>query len=505
MLFNTPEFIFVFLPIVLLLHFALSRWSVEAGVVATTIGSLVFYAWWNPPFVLLPIVSIAGNFWLARQIAGSERTVARRILFLGILANVCILTYYKYWNFIGSIFTDQRAAPPNIPLALSFTTFVQIAFLVDVYRRRIPLNFNRYALFVAFFPHLIAGPIVRWANLGRQIADLARYRWEWSNVAVGLTIFTLGLGKKVLIADGLAPHVAPVFDAAARGEPVTALAAWGGALAFTAQIYFDFSGYSDMAIGLGLLFNYRLPINFAAPLRATSLLDFWRRWHITLSQFLRDFVYAPLSGGRPNRPRQTIAVLMTMVIAGVWHGAGWTFVAWGAYHGVLLLINVAWQMRPGFDQPSAVGKLAGWALTFTAFVVGVVFFRAADIGASTYLLNAMVGAGNAPVPQALTLPADVWMTSRGYLSEALIRYWFGATWSAVATLWTLSALAIALLVPDTMELVDYREGEVQSRWRRAVGRLAWRPSLLSFAVIFAIFTLVFMRIGDINEFIYYQF
>jgi alginate O-acetyltransferase complex protein AlgI len=299
--------------------------------------------------------------------------------------------------------------------------------------------------------------------------------------------------------------VAPVFDAAARGEPVMALAAWGAALAFSAQIYFDFSGYSDMAIGLGLLFNYRLPINFAAPFRATSLLDFWRRWHITLSQFLRDFVYAPLSGGRPNPPRQAAAVFLTMVIAGIWHGAGWTFVAWGAYHGLLLLLNIVWQMRPGFDRSSALGELAGWALTFTAFVVGGAFFRAADIAASGHLLAAMAGAGGAPVPQTLALQSDLWMISKGYLSEALLRYWFGTTWTMVATLWTLFALAVALLLPDTMELVNYREGEVQSRWRRAVGPLAWRPSLLSLAMVFAIFVMLFVQIGHINEFIYYQF
>ncbi len=265
MLFNTPEFIFVFLPVALVIHFALARWSVEAAVIGTTVLSLLFYAWWNPPFVLLPIASIAVNFWLARRIAASERPMARRLLITGVCVNVALLCYYKYADFLASIVTGHAAAAPNVPLALSFTTFVQIAFLTDVYRRRIPLAGARYALFVSFFPHLIAGPIVRWSNLGRQIIDSTRYRWNWSNVALGLTIFTLGLGKKVLIADQLAPHVAPVFDAAARGEPVMAMAAWGAALAFSAQIYFDFSGYSDMAIGLGLLFNYRLPINFAAP------------------------------------------------------------------------------------------------------------------------------------------------------------------------------------------------------------------------------------------------
>jgi alginate O-acetyltransferase complex protein AlgI len=505
MLFNTPEFIFVFLPAALALHFALARWSVEAAVIGTGISSLVFYAWWNPPFLFLPIASVAGNFWLARLIARSESAAARCLFLLGIAGNVGVLAYYKYGDFLASILTGDRPAAANVPLALSFITFVQITFLADAYRRRVPLDFARYALFATFFPHLVAGPIVRWADLGRQIMDPARYRWNWSNAALGLTVFTLGLGKKVLIADQLAPHVAPVFDAAVRGEPVMALAAWGAALAFSAQVYFDFSGYSDMAIGLGLLFNYRLPVNFAAPFRATNLLDFWRRWHITLSHFLRDFVYAPLSGGRPNRWRQAAAVFLTMVVAGVWHGAGWTFVVWGAYHGLLLLINIAWQMRPGFDHPTVLGKLAGWALTFTAFVVGAVFFRAADIATSWQLLAAMTGQGGASVPEALTLTFDLWMISKGYVSEAFVRSWFGATWTMVATITTLVALAIALLVPDTMELVDYREGEIQSRWRRSLGALAWQPSLFSLVAILAIFVLVFLRIGEVTEFIYYQF
>ncbi len=194
-----------------------------------------------------------------------------------------------------------------------------------------------------------------------------------------------------------------------------------------------------------------------------------------------------------------------MVIAGVWHGAGWTFVAWGAYHGVLLLINVAWQMRPGFDRPSVVGDLAGWALTFTAFVVGAVFFRAADMAASAELLAALAGMGRASVPPTLALQWDLWMISKGYLSEAFVLNWFGSPWTMVGTLWTLFALAIALLLPDTMELVNYREGEVQSRWRRSAGLVAWRPSVLWCAIIFAVFVLAFVQIGRVQEFIYYQF
>ena len=283
MLFNSPEFIFLFLPAAFALHFALARWGITAAAVATTISSLLFYAWWNPPFVVLPVASIAANFWLAQRIVAADKAGARLWLIAGICADVLVLCYYKYADFRSRSSTAPRA-PPNVPLALSFTTFVQIAFLVYTYRRSTLPALSRYALFVSFFPHLIAGPIVRWENLGRQLDDKARYRPDWDNIALGLTIFVLGLVKKILLADPLARFVAVVFDAAAHGEPLTAAAAWGGCMLFAAQVYFDFSGYSDMAIGLGLLFNFRLPINFAAPLRSVNIFDLWRRWHITLSQ-----------------------------------------------------------------------------------------------------------------------------------------------------------------------------------------------------------------------------
>jgi alginate O-acetyltransferase complex protein AlgI len=513
MLFNSQEFIFLFLPLAVMLHFALARRSVDAAIVGTTLSSLVFYAWWNPPYVLLLLASMAANFGLAQRIvaaqaatAKAEAATARVLLIAGIAVNILVLGYYKYADFLLSVVSGAKPSPPSVPLALSFTTFVQVAFLVDVYQRRIPLDLRRYALFVAFFPHLIAGPIVRWRNLGRQLNDPARYRVDWNNIALGLTVFTLGLAKKVLIADTLSPHVATVFDAAARGDPVTALAAWGAALAFTAQIYFDFAGYSDMAVGLGLLFNFHLPINFAAPLRATSMVDLWRRWHITLSQLFRDLVYAPLTMGRRAPLRQAACAVFTMTLVGFWHGAGWTFIAWGAYNGVLLVINVVWQqMRPEREQPSIAGAVAGWLLTFTAFVVGAVFFRAADMGAASHMFAAMAGLGGAPVAESITLPWDLWGIRSGYFSQGFIRVWFGTTWSMVGSLLTALALVVALLVPDTFEIVRYRDGEVQSDWRRPVGALAWKPAPLALAVTVILFASVFYQLNRVSEFIYFQF
>lgn len=504
MLFNSPEFIFIFLPAALLVHFTLARRSIDAAIASTTISSLLFYGWWNPPFVLLPVGSILANYWLAHRMEAADDVAARRWFVLGICANVLVLCYFKYADFLLSIVDGHRPVPPNVPLALSFTTFVQIAFLHTVYRRRVSLNLNRYSLFVAFFPHLIAGPIVRWDNLGRQLADAARYKVNWDNIALGLTIFCFGLVKKVLIADEIAPYVETVFNAAARGEPLTAAAAWGGDFAYTAQVYFDFSGYSDMAIGLGLLFNFRLPINFAAPLRSVNMFEFWRRWHITLSQLARDLVYVPLSIGQRSTFLVSFNLMLTMVLIGIWHGAGWTFVAWGAFNGALLLINQFWRWLTGrVGRGTPVGRFFAWALTLTAFATSLTFFRAIDIESSWHLLQAMTGFGHAIAQSHSEL--DTWAIRHGYVTQELVTTWFGPYWSLRATLWTVLGLTIALVVPDTLEITGYKEGEIQSRWRRQVGILAWRPSPITLALTVAAFTLVFVRLGRVRDFLYYQF
>jgi alginate O-acetyltransferase complex protein AlgI len=505
MLFNSLEFIFLFLPIVVLLHFALARISIDAAVIGTATASLVFYAWWNPPFVLLPMGSIVANFTLARWMAGCAPAASRRLLIAGIVGNVLVLCYYKYADFLISIYDGHRAMPPNVPLALSFTTFVQIAFLAEVHRRRLTVKFSRYALFVAFFPHLIAGPIVRWSNLGRQLDDPARYRVDWDNIALGLTIFVFGLVKKVLISDPLARPVAAAFDAASAAQPFTAFGAWGAAVAFMCQIYFDFSGYSDMAVGLGLLFNYRLPINFAAPLRATNLFDFWRRWHITLMRFLRDFVYAPLGSGRPGPLRRSVALMTTMVLAGLWHGAGWTFIAFGAYHGALLLLTMFWQYLRGPVRSNRVGRFFGWAFTITAVAISGTFFRAADMAGAWHLLQAMAGFGDATALAGHSR-LDDWMIVHGYIPEAWATVLFGATWSMAGTALAAAALGVALFVPDTMEIVGYKEGDAQSSWRRPLPEwLAWRPSPVWLRMVTALFIVVFINLGRVAEFLYYQF
>jgi len=501
MLFPTPEFMFLFLPAAVLFHFSLARWNAGAAIIGTTVTSLLFYAWWNPPFVLLPLLSIFANFWLARCIQGAKESLSRRLLIVGVTANLLLLGYFKYADFFLSIIDSHAPRPANVPLALSFTTFVQIAFLTYVHQRRARIEFDRYALFVAFFPHLIAGPIVRWGSFGKQIGDPQRYRVDWSNFALGITIFIFGLAKKVIIADSLSPHIDVVYAAASGAEPVTALAAWASCIAFIMQIYFDFSGYSDMAVGLGLLFNYRLPINFAAPLRATNIADLWRRWHITLARLCRDLIYVPLA--RDSGPvRRRFSLWFTMVAIGFWHGAGWTFILWGASQGFLLLAHQEWRRWRGSGRPTLVGRVTGWVLTFGSFAAFATLFRTPNLSTAGNLFAAMVGLGNAPVADR-HFEIDDWMIRHGYLSDVFVRTWFGSSWSMVAMIWTLAVLMVVLVMPDTMEITGYREGDAQSDWRRPLP--AWQPSIVALAVTAAIFAVAFTKIGQVSEFVYFQF
>jgi alginate O-acetyltransferase complex protein AlgI len=505
MLFNSTEFIFLFLPLAVVLHFALARWRVEAAVVGTALSSLVFYAVWNPPFVLLPVLSIFLNFLMARSIVSADPRNARMLLAFGIVANLLVLSHYKYSDFLLSIIDGHKAIPPTVPLALSFTTFVQVAFLVHVYQRKMLPAFSMYALFVAFFPHLIAGPIVRWSSFGRQLDDESRYRVDWNNVALGLTMFVLGLAKKLLIADELSRYVGPLFDAASRGEAVTPAAAWLGCYAYSFQVYFDFSGYSDMAVGLGLLFNFRLPINFAAPLRSTNIFDLWRRWHITLARLARDLIYVPLAAGHDSTLRRSASLMLTMVVVGVWHGAGWTFAVWGAFHGAALLVNQAWRWWRGLREPTLARRLSGWAVTLTAFAFSMAFFRATDIETSWHLVKAMFGFGLSRAPGQLPMSFDNWMIRHGYLSQDFVLQWLGSNWSMAGSVWLAVALLIACCVPDTMEIVDYREADAQTRWRRQIGPVAWRPAWPWATVTAALFAVMLLRIGRVSEFLYYQF
>src|SRR3954453_7996102 len=395
MLFSSYAFLFQFLPAVALGFAAARRWTPRCGILVLAFASLIFYGAWKPVYLLLLLASIGLNFWLGLKMEDLARR--RGIGTLGVALNLAALCYFKYTNFLFDSFTALTGAPlpllnVMLPLGISFFTFQQIAYLVDVMRgARVVIDIVSYTLFVSFFPHLIAGPLVHHAEM---IPQFKRGRSGRSAVlaARGLAMFAAGLFKKVVIADNLAQFVTPVFAHLDAGGGVTTPWAWLATLAYTLQIYFDFSGYSDMAVGLALMFGIRLPVNFRSPYKAASIIEFWRRWHITLSRFLRDYLYIPLGGNRLGESRRYVNLLLTMLLGGLWHGAAWNFVIWGGLHGLYLCINHLWHRRRGDGgQASMPAKALCWAVTFFAVVIAWVFFRAKTAAGAWQMLGSLFG------------------------------------------------------------------------------------------------------------------
>ena len=406
MLFTTAQFVLLFLPVTLLGFFLAGRHSHKAAAAWLFVASLFFYGWWMPVFTWLLLASISVNFVVGLRIAKSLATRpsgARLWLMLGITINLVLLAYFKYANFFVdnlnmALGTQWHIGRVILPIGISFYSFTQIAYLVDTYRAKVreaqPVH---YGLFVTYFPHLIAGPVLHHAQMMPQFADPAIYRFNGANFAAGLAIFAIGLAKKVVFADGVAPYADAVFKPADSGMTPDAIEAWLGMSAYTLQLYFDFSGYSDMAIGLSWMFNIRLPFNFDSPYRATSISEFWRRWHITLSTFLRDYLYIALGGNRHGSARRYINLATTMVLGGLWHGASWSFVIWGALHGAYLMVNHAFRALCGatlcqrLDANRLFGAF-GWALTLLAVMVAWVFFRAETLPGALRVLQGLVSA-----------------------------------------------------------------------------------------------------------------
>jgi D-alanyl-lipoteichoic acid acyltransferase DltB (MBOAT superfamily) len=518
MLFNSYTFIFLFLPVVLAGFFLLARIRPLFGAAWLTAASLFFYGWWNPLYVWLLVVSIAGNFGLgarlAHAVAAGARAQARWLLTGAITANLLLLGYYKYANFFIGSFNQLAGGEFSfgeiiLPLGISFFTFTQIAFLADVYAGKArEYNLVHYGLFVTYFPHLIAGPVLHHAEMMPQFERAATYRFSFQNAAVGLTIFALGLFKKVMIADPVGVYARPVFDAASAGVPLTALEAWGGALAYTFQLYFDFSGYSDMAIGLSRLFGVALPLNFHSPYKAVNVIEFWRRWHMTLSRFLRDYLYVPLGGNRRGVARRYVNLFVTMLLGGLWHGAGWTFVAWGALHGGYLMVNHGWRAlreRLGHDLKSSslIGRAGGCVLTFIAVVVAWVVFRASDMTAAMLMLKAMAG-GN-----GLVLP-DFWLPKWGAFGQWLLAHGvvFGDTRDLVTgglVNWIWILLLVVWFAPNTQQLLADHRPALALPGDMPRSRLRWTPTL-GYAVAAAVLvTLSIFNLHRQSEFLYFQF
>jgi alginate O-acetyltransferase complex protein AlgI len=408
MLFNSLEFLILFLPVTFIGFFLLASIRPWGGWLAATwlsAASIFFYGWWDPRNVLLLCGSIVFNYLLGRaQVRRTERSIG--LLWLAVGGNLCLLGTYKYLGFVTtSINALARTALPvpdiALPLGISFFTFTQIAFQVDVYRSLVrEYNFIHYTLFVTYFPHLIAGPILHHKQMMPQFARPETYRVSAESIAVGMSIFTAGLAKKVLLADRLGAFATPVFLSAVGGDAPTLFVAWTGALAFAFQIYFDFSGYSDMAIGLSRLFGIDLPLNFNSPYKARSIIEFWRRWHMSLSIFLKDYLYIPLGGNRLGTLRRYENLMATMLLGGLWHGANWTFVVWGGMHGLYLCANHAWKALRGHaaPQPGRLGRMLGTATTFLAVVVAWVFFKAESFTGALGMLRGMAGQGGVSLP-----------------------------------------------------------------------------------------------------------
>jgi alginate O-acetyltransferase complex protein AlgI len=498
MLFNSFAFIFAFLPVVLAAFFLFGRFAGrQAAVAFLCLASMFFYAWWNPVYLLLLVGEVCVNFAIGRAILQQRgRPAARTIMIAGIVFNLVILGFFKYALFFTGIVNDLAGTQWSmialvLPLGISFHTFQQIAYLVQVRDERTPkYRFLDYVLFVTFFPQLIAGPIVHHNEVIPQIDRPAFISWNTGNFMLGLSIFSIGLFKKTVIADSLAQVATPAFTAVAAGQALSSGDAWLGSLGYSLQLYFDFSAYSDMAIGLARMFNVTLPANFDSPYKAVNIADFWRRWHMTLSRFLRDFLYFPLGGNRNGVARAMLNVMITMLLGGLWHGAGWTFVIWGGLHGIyicghrLIRSSGLYEKMVPFAWPR---RILAQAVTLFLIVIAWVFFRAADTDAAFLMLQSMFGAAS---PSGIEVAFGIGDPLPLIIATAVL----------------------ALLAPNVIDLFARFDPVLEidrPNPRRAVpllGRLHWRASpgwgLATGAVAaFAVLAIL----GWQSEFLYFQF
>jgi alginate O-acetyltransferase complex protein AlgI len=516
MLFNSVEFIFGFLPVTALVFFGLARWSHAAAAAWLAFASLFFYGWWNWAYVPLLVASAAFNYvcgvQLARLVRENRTRAAGTLFALSITANLLLLGYYKYANFFLGIWGSFTGHPSDIgqiilPLGISFFTFTQIAFLADVHRGYArEYNPIHYGLFVTYFPHLIAGPILHHKEMMPQFQEARTYRLNVEDVAVGLTIFFIGLFKKTVIADGVAPYASPLF--LLPGTP-DLLAAWGGALAYTFQLYFDFSGYSDMAIGLSRVFGVKLPLNFDSPYKADNIIDFWRRWHMTLSRFLRDYLYISLGGNRKGTARRYVNLFVTMLLGGLWHGAGWTFVLWGGLHGLYLIVNHGWRAlreRLGQDlnRTTLHGRVLARLITFVAVVVGWVFFRATSLDDALAILRGMAGFNGVSLPAALG--TYLGPSTHAALERLGVAFHLGGGAHFVFQYsWIVALLPLVMLAPNTQEILGRFQPALNFRGPPASAHLAWRPTAGWAALVAAITACGLLSLTRASEFLYYQF
>ncbi|MEG3637901.1 MBOAT family O-acyltransferase [Magnetococcus sp. PR-3] len=504
MVFSSHIFLLAFLPTVLVLFYLLGRLGGQSAAITwLAFASLFFYGWWNPIYLLLIGVSILFNYVVALSLCQNWLRDDGRMPLLvgGLLGNLALLGYFKYTNFFIDNFNavtgvGVQVVPIILPLAISFFTFQQVAYLVDAFQfKKAEPHFIRYTLFVSFFPQLIAGPIVHHKEMLPQFESARTFRFQPDIFALGISILILGLAKKVLLADNLALLANPVFDSVAHGGSISTLTAWVGGVAYTFQLYFDFSGYSEMAIGLALMFGIRLPINFNAPFKASSMLEFWRRWHMTLSRFLQEYLFMPLSMKEVRMNLWTMPLMsfiITMLFGGLWHGAQWTFVAWGLFHGVLLAINQSWRnwkKRRGWSKRDGWWNhsLLGVPLTFLCVLASLVVFRSADLGTAGQMYQAMLGFGGKDAVETSSVALAAWP----WLSAAAILVWWAPN--------LVQLMRDHQIVTDTLKIPPHWLQKGKSPF------LLWRPSLFWGVVLSVLAFLSVLRMNEVNEFLYFQF
>jgi D-alanyl-lipoteichoic acid acyltransferase DltB (MBOAT superfamily) len=510
MLFNSFPFILLFLPAALVGFFAIARFSSRAAAAWLAFVSLIFFGYWDARFVALLLGSILFNYAAGRGLSELHRRgchgAKTALLAASLAANLLLLGYFKYMDFFivslaAAFATGWQPLHIVLPLGISFFTFTQIAYLVDTARGEVrESNLLHYTLFVSYFPHLIAGPILHHREIMPQFRIASTYVPSAENFAVGLSFLAIGLAKKCLLADSFAPEAGEAFDLAQHGDIPPLFVAWQGALAYTLQLYFDFSGYSDMAVGLSRLFGIRLPFNFASPYQATSVIDFWRRWHMTLSRFLRDYLYFPLGGNRRGSTRRYVNLMLTMLLGGLWHGANWTFAAWGALHGLYLVANHGWiAVKPArllSHVPVGLRRLAATAVTFLAVVFAWVLFRAADLGSAMRMLQGMAGMADPAHPSA------DWLHSLRGLAAAALES--GNRWSVLRYA---AALAIVFLLPNSQTIVEGDRDRGTSASARALPLvpLAWRGNVAWGLALGALAAASVLTFAQVSEFLYYRF
>ncbi len=484
MLFNSYEYLLLFLPITLIVYFLFNRWRLtRAGKGWLVLTSLFFYGWWDPRYLPLILASILFNFIIGMTLSRYGGTKGRRkgVLVLGITINVALLCYFKYTDFFitvaNNVFRGDFALYRIIlPLGISFFTFTQIAYLVDAYYKKVKeYDLLNYSLFVTFFPHLIAGPIIHHAEMMPQFKRMRNNAVNYKNLATGLFLLCIGLFKKVIIADRFSEWVAPGFDVLPK---LNLLYAWATSLSYTFQIYFDFSGYTDMALGAALMFNIKLPINFNSPYRALDIQDFWRRWHMTLSRFLRDYVYISLGGNKVHETRVYFNLMATFLIGGLWHGAGYTFLFWGFLHGFAIMVHRAWK-RTNISLPNWLA----WFLTFNFVNVAWVFFRAKSWHDAIKVISAMFGLNG------LSLPSD-WFGVFSFLPRWGISL---APWKTLMEgsrdtfLYAFAALLVTFLARNSNELAARFKPD-------------WKSLIYVVAGTYAI-----LNMSKMTEFLYFNF